>query len=256
MLSHDRKTLYVAVSDGSAGYLLGLDSATLAPKFKADLIDPSSGNRAWLDDDSSAAPSVGPDNDVYYGVLENPFPDHNDRGWLLHFDATLATPKTPGSFGWDATASIVPAHAVPSYGGTSSYLLMSKYNNYLGINTGDGHNRIAILDPNATQADPIIGSVQVMKEVETILGPTPFPGGPAGAVYEWCINTAVVDGASHTVIANSEDGHVYRWNLATNTLDEMMLLNAPRPEAYTPTVVGPDGTIYAINNGNLYALGK
>jgi len=255
-LSPDRKTLYVAVSDGSAGYLLGLDSTTLAPTFKTDLIDPSSGARAWVDDDSSAAPTVGPDGDVFYGVLENPFPNHNDRGWLLHFDATLATSKTPGSFGWDATASIVPAKAVPSYAGGSIYLLMSKYNNYIGIGTGDGRNRIAILDPGATEPDPIIGSVTVMKEVETILGPTPSPGGPAGAVYEWCINTAVVDAASHTVIANAEDGHVYRWNLATNTLDEAMLLNPPRPEAYTPTVIGPDGTIYAINNGNLYALGK
>ena len=51
------------------------------------------------------------------------FGAHNGRGWLLHFDATLATSKVPGSFGWDDTASIVPASMVPSYTGGSPYLL-------------------------------------------------------------------------------------------------------------------------------------
>ncbi len=255
-ISSDGKTLYVAVSNGTNGYLVGLDSANLARKYKVALNDPSSGESAWLVDISSAAPTVGPDGDVYYGVLENPFPDHNDRGWLLHFDATLATVKIPGSFGWDDTVSVVPAAAVPSYSGTSSYLLMTKYNNYYATGpSGDGHNKIAILDPTATEPDPYIATVPVMKEVETVLGPTPFPGTP-GAVYEWCINSAVVDAATQSVIANSEDGHVYRWNLATNTLSKGFKLNAPRPEAYTPSLIGPDGQLYAINNGNLYALGK
>ena len=80
--------------------------------------------------DSTASPTVGPDGDVYFGVLEDNFPSHNDRGWLLHFDRTLATTKTPGSFGWDDTASIIPRAAVPSYSGSSSYLVLTKYNNY------------------------------------------------------------------------------------------------------------------------------
>ena len=54
-------------------------------------------------------------------------------------------------------------------------LLMTKYNNYAGISTGDGHNRIAILDPNVTENDPVIPTTKVMREVITKLGVTPRP---------------------------------------------------------------------------------
>ena len=57
------------------------------------------------------------------------------------------------------------------------------------------------------------------------------------------------------MFANSEDGHLYRWDLKTRKDSQSLLLNAPRPEAYTPTVVGPDGTVYAINNATFYAIG-
>lgn len=255
-VSNDGSTIYIAVSNGASGYLLGLDAATLATKYKAALVDPSTGESATLNNDSSAAPTIGPDGDVYYGVLETPCcTSHNDRGWLLHFDSTLTTEKTPGSFGWDNTVSVLPASAVPSYTGKSSYLLMSKYNNYYGLGTGNGQNRIAILDPDATQKDEY-SSATVMKEVMTQLGPTHYPGEPAGSVYEWCIDSAVNIPGSREVIANSEDGHAYVWDLSTNTLSQSLLLNAPLSEAYTPTLVGPDGTIYAVNNGLLYAIGN
>src|SRR5271157_3414619 len=159
-LSNDGSTLYVAV-DSSAwgyGYLVALNSTTLAVVNHVLLLDPSSGLDAILPDESSAAPTVGPDGDVYFGVLENPFPSHNDRGWLLHFNSDLTELKIPGSFGWDDTPSIVDASLVGTYHGKSTYLLMTKYNNYAGVNTGDGHNRIAILDPNGTEKDPVIPS--------------------------------------------------------------------------------------------------
>jgi len=34
------------------------------------------------------------------------------------------------------------------------------------------------------------------------------------------------------------------------------MLNAPRGEAYTPTAIGGDGTVYAINDGMFYAVGQ
>jgi len=39
-------------------------------------------------------------------------------------------------------------------------------------------------------------------------------------------------------------------------LTQSLLLNAPRPEAYTPSIIGPDGTVYVINNSTLYAIGN
>src|SRR5207248_1472350 len=113
------------VSDGNAGYLLALDSRTLTPLGKVRLKDAKTpANDARLPDDGTASPTIGPDGDVYFGVLGNPAYANHYRGWLLHFNGTLTQTNQAGAFGWDDTASIVPAAMVPSYPGTSSYLLM------------------------------------------------------------------------------------------------------------------------------------
>jgi hypothetical protein len=256
-LSADGTTLYVAVSSGNDGRgdLLALDSTTLLTVGEVALKDPATGSNAVIADDSSASPTVGPDGDVYYGVLESRYPVNDNRGWLLHFSADLTRTKIPGAFGWDDTASIVPASMVPSYKGTSSYLVMTKYNDY-AADGGSGLNKIAVLDPNASMTDPATGS-SVMREVLTILGPTPDPQYDAthpGAVKEWCINTAAVDPATDSVLANSEDGILYRWDLANNTFSQRIMLTNGQGEAYTPTVIGADGTVYAINRAVLFAI--
>jgi hypothetical protein len=143
---------------------------------------------------------------------------------------------------------------VPSYAGPSTYLLAIKYNNYGGVGTGDGKNRMAVVDPNTVQADTISG-IPVMTEIQTILGPTADVGFPGG-VKEWCINTAAVDPFTRSVLVNSEDGILYRWSLVTNTFSEKIRLASEIGEAYTPTVIGPDGAVYAINNATLYAVGQ
>jgi hypothetical protein len=172
-LSADGSSVYVAVnaSNYSSGYLCQASAATLSPMNHIALADPH-GGKAVLPDDGTASPTVGPDGDVYFGVLENGFPTaHHDRGWLLHYDSTLKTTKIPGSFGWDDSAAIVPSKLVASYTGTSSYLVLTKYNDYSnpGIG-GTGLNKVAVLDPDASQADPIIPSVSVMKEIITVVG--------------------------------------------------------------------------------------
>jgi hypothetical protein len=251
-VSGDGSSVYVAVSNGyyGNGYLCKVKSTTLAKQASVYLLDPR--NSAWaavIANDGTASPTVGPDGDVYYGVLEYRVPSNHDRGWMLHFSGDLATTKTPGAFGWDDTASIVPAGIVPSYSGSSSYLILTKYNNY--AEWGDGHNKLAILDPNATQIDPITGAT-VMQEVITVLGPTPDPNFGGTAVREWCINSAAIDTRNMCAVVNSEDGHVYRWDFTTNSLSPAFAMAAATGEAYTPTVIGPDGAIYAINNAMLY----
>jgi hypothetical protein len=58
------------------------------------------------------------------------------------------------------------------------------------------------------------------------------------------------------VIANSEDGKLYRWDLTTNKLSEVITLSGGIGEAYTPTVIGRDGTVDGINDAVLSATGK
>jgi hypothetical protein len=253
-LSPDGRTGYVAVVSVDRSRLVGFDPATLKPKYRHRLLDPQTHQPATVIDETSATPTVGPDGDVFYGVLENPFAGHDDRGWLLHFDSHLSRVRTPGSFGWDQTVSVVPASSVPSYTGSSSYLLVSKYNNYLIGPNGDGRNRLALLDPHAAQVDRY-SSVRVLREVRTVLSPRHPPDTPTGNRYEWCINSVAVDPTTGSAIANNEDGHLYRWDLDTGQLTDQIRLNGPRGQAYTSTVVGPDGTAYAIQNAVLYAVG-
>lgn len=258
-LSNDGATVYIAVNRNvtpgvvQTGYLLALDSTTLAVRARVALTDPNLGTGARISDDGTSSPVVGPDGRVFYGVLEAQFPTHNARGWLLQFDALLNPAGVPGSFGWDVSPSVIPASMVPSYAGPSTYLLAQKYNNYLGVGTGDGLNRLAVLDPRASQADPVVPGIQVMREVLTILGPTLDAGTTTGR-REWCINTMATDPARNSILANNEDGKLYRWDLTTNTLSQNISLNAGLGQAYTPTLVGADGGVYAISNATLYAI--
>lgn len=261
-LSHDGATLYVPVKGTNAyySYLLGLDSETLATKYKVLLRDPRNNNFAGVLDDATASPTIGPDGDVFFGVGANP--GNGSRGFLLHFSADLATRKPPGGFGWDYTPAIVPTNMVPGYNGTSPYLLFGKYNNYAGTGDGDGINKLALLDPGATQIDPhpSANGLLVMRELMTVVGCTPdseyqgvnFPF----AVREWCINTAAVNPAKNGVFAPCEDGQVYCWDLASDSLSEALRIGPGVGQPYVPTAIGPDGTLYTLNGGRFFALGS
>ncbi len=113
-MSNTQTTLYIATTNGSSGHLASLNATTLAlaaPSASVALSDPRPGyGLAQIYNGSSwAAPMVGPDGDVYFGAFELQFlTSHTDRGWLLHFNSSLSQTKTPGSFGWDSTPSVVP----------------------------------------------------------------------------------------------------------------------------------------------------
>jgi hypothetical protein len=244
-LSLDNTKLYFALkSTSQSSVLAALDSSTLAPQLRI-MLD------GFISDAATTSPTVAPDGHVYFGTVGGAGSYHF-RGSLQHFSADLSQTFTPGSFGWDETVSIVPASMVPSYTGTSSYLIFSKYNDYKE-GGGNGVNELAILDPFNFEFDPIANANR-MKEVLTIAGVTP-DGPPDGAVREWCINTAVVDPATYSVLVNSEDGRLYRWDLRSNTFTESIeLVSKGVFEAYTPTMIGPDGAVYAINKSTLFSV--
>src|SRR5262249_56635606 len=128
---------------------------------------------------------------------------------------------------------------------------------------GDGVNQVAILDPNAAETDPRNDGdpgLQVMREVLVVPGPSPDPGlvtpSTPHAVREWCINTAAVNPATDSVFFPSEDGKFYQWCLDDNTLMQTITLGTGIGEAYVPTVIGPNGTVYTINNATLFAVGN
>jgi hypothetical protein len=261
-LSNDESTLYVlakAAKTDSYGYLVGLDSSTLETRYKTVLRDPGSGNYATISDDSTASPVVAPDDDVFLGVTGNPQDNH--RGFLLHFNLDLTVTKVPGAFGRDFTPAIVPATMVTSYKGSSSYLIFSRYNDYPGEDGGQGVNRIALLDPNSTQLDPhpSAHSLTEMREVLTASSVTPdtyyVAAGFPFAVSEWSAGAPGVNPATNSIYVPNADGHIYRWDLSTDSLSQSAPFAAGKGASNGPLAIGPDGTIYTINGGGLFAAG-
>ena len=264
-ITTDGKYVYVAITGGNP-MMAKLDAKTLMPIASARVLDPSmTGASAGLINESSASPMIGTDGHVFMGVFGNSW--RESHGWMLQFDSDLKQIDSKGkrfpvgAFGWDDTASVVPATMVPSYKGSSKYLILTKYNNYDdngGDPGADGSNKVAVLDPGSDSiSKDRQSSIPVMNEVITVLGPTLInnDGNHPQARNEWCINSVAIDVARKSAIINSEDGHMYRWSFVTNTLTEGLNLQPATGEAYTETAIGPDGQSYAINNSILFALG-
>jgi hypothetical protein len=295
-LSNDGSTLFLPVADGGYNangnfynsYLVALNSTTLAPEYSVSLYYPdtgsgvpasgvqSSGAPAFLHPDSSASVMVAPDGSVFFGVWAfSSTYGNGSRGFLLHFSGDLQTEYISGAFGWDDTPSIVPltgpdAMTVAGYTGSSSYLIVSKYNNYANSEVGEpyggnGVNEIAILDPYASQPDPnndaeVNGQpIPVMQEVETFASPSPdlenIGAGDPDSVREWCTNGTAVDPETDSIYVNDEDGYTYQWNLGSDTISNTVEVSAGYGVPYTPTAIAPDGEIFSDNGGTLFALG-
>jgi len=272
-LSNDESVLYLRINDSGYtlngneydSYLVGLNSSTLQPEYSVQLLDPSSGQGGGLIDVSSGGPMVAPDGTVFMGIFGNPY--NGSRGFLLHFSGDLGTEFAPGAFGWDDTPSIIPTSMVPSYTGTSPYLILAKYNNYANVEVGEpyggnGVNEMAVLDPYATQLDPNYDAdpnLQVMQQVMTFVSPSPdvddAAAGDPDAVREFCTNGTAVDPATDSVFMNNEDGYTYEWNLGTGLVTNSVEITTGIAVPYTPTAIGTNGEVYSDNGGTLFAMG-
>ena len=62
--------------------------------------------------------------------------------------------------------------------------------------------------------------------------------------------------APAAAVVGNEDGKLYRWNLVSNRLDGGLTLDVPGPQAYTPSVIAPDGSALAIAGGTIFAIGR
>ncbi len=93
-----------------------------------------------------------------------------------------------------------------------------------------------------------------MRIVQEIFSPTQMPKDGPNALSEWCCNMGVFDPFAGAIFASNEDSYVYRWDLNHNTLAERIEMRNPFVEAYTPSLIGPDGAVYSINMGQLSVI--
>lgn len=203
-------------------------------------VDPATNERpaGRVVDQSTASPVVLPDGAVLYGSQTN---YNSSRGHFFKFDRSgnaLAT----YDFGWDITP------AVFAHDGT--YSIVTKDNHYSGP-TGDERYDLSALD-----ADLVPEWTLTNTNTESCARQ---PDGSIACVddhpegFEWCVNQPAVD-RDGVIYANSEDGYLYAIR-PDGTVREKIFLNLALGAAYTPVSLGPDGRIYAQNNGRLFVIG-
>ncbi len=223
-ISPDGKTVYT-VSRAQflfwAAYLIAANTQDLSPKWDTYLFGKiAPGSAAYVVDFASSSPTVAPDGSILFGVLDS------GGSHMLKFNSS-GTYLTSFNFGWDSTPAIYP------HDGT--YSIIVKDNLY----AGPGPYFITELNAD-------------MQPVWAFINTTIDADHPHG--YEWCVNAPAVD-ANGTVYANSEDGNVYVID-STGKLKGKMFLKSSVEAAYTPVAIGPDGKVYAENDGEVFVLGN
>jgi hypothetical protein len=229
-----------------AGANLGVDPATNRP----------GGGRVL--DDSSSSPVVGPDGAIYYGAYSR---YNYAQGHLMKFNPN-GTYGGAYLFGWDITPGIYV------HGGT--YSIVTKDNHY-GEETGSycDVEEFCPGDRNVnhpqypeeyriTQLNKNMHVEWSYKNTNT-LACTRDANGNVTCVddhphsFEWCVNAFVIDG-NGTVLANSEDGHLFAIDQG-GTLRKKIFQQLALGAAYTPTSIGSDGRVYSQNAGHLFVAG-
>ncbi|HTR04281.1 MAG TPA: hypothetical protein VMN82_13905, partial [Thermoanaerobaculia bacterium] len=229
------------ILDDGCGVLLRNDDSNLGCRSNAPLgVDPATNDRpaGRVNDAGTASPLVLPDGRVLYGA----YTSYNfARGHLFEFGASgdaLAT----YDFGWDVTPAVRP------HGETYSILLKDNhYSSPDGTEFYDVTSLDAALSPEWSYRST---------NTETCARQ---PGGTISCVddhpdgFEWCVNQPAVDPAGR-VFLNSEDGTLYGFD-ASGSVVGSLFLDTALGAAYTPVAIGPDGLLWAQNNGHLFAVG-
>ncbi|HEY6929272.1 MAG TPA: hypothetical protein VJA66_06315 [Thermoanaerobaculia bacterium] len=214
-------------------------------------VDPATNNQpaGEVSDVATSSPVVAPDGAVLIGTISgyNYF-----RGHLFKLSAA-GLPLATYDFGWDSTPAVFARGA--------SYSILIKDNHYA---VGSYCNDPMICPPETARYDFTSLDSNLVPEwhytnVNTLNcrrngdgSVSCARGEPDG--FEWCINQPAVD-ARGVVYANSEDGFLYGIG-PDGVLREKIFLDLARGAAYTPVSIGPDGLVYAQNNGHLFAIGR
>lgn len=178
-------------------------------------------------DQSSSSPVVAPDGSILYGADTT---YNYARGHLFHFSAA-GDFLNSYDFGWDTTPAI--------YTHGYAYSVVLKDNHYdTGSYCGD-----QVSCPAHPPGPYLITQLDSSLKIEWSFGGT----------AEWCINAPAVD-VNGRVYANSEDGHLYVIAQGGH-VSHRLFLNLALGAAYTPLSIGPDGKIYAENDGHLFVIG-
>lgn len=228
------------VADG-CGVLLPKDDVLNHCRSSApDGVDPGTNDlpAGNVSDQGTSSPVVLPDGSVLLGT-QNAY--NYGRGHLFRFGGA-GDLLSSYDFGWDITP------AVREHDGTWSVLIKD---NHYNTNEDVAFYDVTSLDATLTPEWSFRATNTQSCARDGAGGVVCFDDHPDG--FEWCVNQPVVD-AEGTVYLNSEDGNLYAFAPDGHELAHIFLDTA-LGAAYTPVSMGPDGVIYAQNNGKLFAVG-
>jgi Viral BACON domain len=208
-------------------------------------VDPTTNaaGSAVIIDLASSSPTVLPDGSVVFGTLDN---YNYSRGHLFRFDSQGNYVGAFG-FGWDSTPGI--------YVHDSTFSVVIKDNHYPATAYCSSSSPVC----SATSPGPYyITQLDANFNTEWSFQSTTIDSAhPNG--YEWCINMPAID-MDGNVYVNSEDGNAYELPQGSSGVFTVptgkIFLDSAIGAAYTPISVGPDGTIYTQNNGQLFVIGN
>jgi outer membrane protein assembly factor BamB len=203
-------------------------------------VDPNTNEfgTAQVLDYTSAGPVVLPDGNV---LIAGGNSYGQGGGHLMKF-TPAGEYLTAYPYGYDLTAAVYPHD--------STYSMVLKENHYpVGL---------YCYFPNNIYCKPLVPVYYItqlngdLKVEWKFKDPTVDRKHPHG--FEWCVNEAAIDGQGN-VYVNSEDGNLYELDHA-GKLASKLFLQLAIGAAYTPSSIGPDGTIYTQNDGVMFAIGQ